>query len=192
MRTIFLASAAALTLGCGATALTAQDMGTAATVAVATALTLDQQAMYHGWPADQRTSYDTWPAPYQTYFWTITPNQQTAWWRLNTEQRMQLYEMTPEQRMVAWNSIEAQVYAAPPAVVQVQANPVGSSAAPTATPPNPPVAAAPVPPAMPADPSYNAGPYKGALTAPPAEAMNRVYPVCTRTLRDSCRNPGGK
>ena len=46
--------------------------------------------------------------------------------------------------------------------------------------------------AMPADAAYDAGPYKGALTPPPVEAMNKVYPTCTRTLRDSCRNPGGK
>ena len=56
----------------------------------------------------------------------------------------------------------------------------------------PATAAQPVPPAMRADPSYQAGPYKGALTAPPAEALNKVYPVCTSKIQDSCRNPGGK
>lgn len=192
MRTIFLASAAALALGLGGTALIAQDVVVSTTTG--TTLSIDQQTMYQGWPVDQRTSYDAWPAPYQGYYWTITPNQQTAWWRLNDEQRTQIFVMAPEQRVVAWNSIEAQLAAAPPATItyQVQANPVGSSAPPTATPPNPQVAAAPVAPAMPADPSYNAGPYKGALTAPPAEAMNKVYPLCTRTLQDSCRNPGSK
>jgi len=75
--------------------------------------------------------------------------------------------------------------------VQVQANPVGQGS-PVVTEPNPQVANDPVPPALPADPAYRAGPYKGALTAPPPEAMNKVYPVCTRTLRDSCRNPGGR
>ncbi|MFC0588038.1 hypothetical protein ACFFF7_01285 [Novosphingobium aquiterrae] len=79
--------------------------------------------------------------------------------------------------------------ATPP--IQVQANPA-SAEAPSATPPNPTTAADPVPPAVPADPSYQAGAYKGALTAPPAEALNKVYPLCTKTLRDSCRNPGGK
>jgi hypothetical protein len=43
---------------------------------------------------------------------------------------------------------------------------------------------------MPADPGYRAGPYKGALTPPPAGAFNKVYPVCSRTIRDSCINPG--
>lgn len=76
-------------------------------------------------------------------------------------------------------------------VVQTQANPPGEGV-PTPTPPNPATAAEPVPPAQPADPSYNAGPYKGALTPPPAEAANKVYPVCSRTVTDSCRNRGGK
>jgi hypothetical protein len=30
----------------------------------------------------------------------------------------------------------------------------------------------------------------GNLTAPPASAMNKTYPVCTRTLQDNCQNPG--
>lgn len=30
----------------------------------------------------------------------------------------------------------------------------------------------------------------GNLTPPPASAMNKTYPVCTRTLQDSCQNPG--
>ncbi len=72
---------------------------------------------------------------------------------------------------------------------EIQANPTGPGT-PLATPPNPPTADAPVPPAMPADPNYHAGPYTGALTPPPPEAMNKVYPLCTRQLRDSCINPG--
>ena len=76
-----------------------------------------------------------------------------------------------------------------PPVVQVQANPPGLEV-PTMTAPDPVSAESSVRPAMPADPTYNAGPYKGALTAPPAEAMNKVYPVCTSRLQDSCVNPG--
>lgn len=34
--------------------------------------------------------------------------------------------------------------------------------------------------------------YKGALTQPPADAMNKTYPVCSKTRQDSCRNPGGR
>lgn len=74
---------------------------------------------------------------------------------------------------------------------QIQANPRGEGVA-SATPPNPATADSAVPPAMPADPSYNAGAYKGALTAPPAEAMSKEYPTCSRKVQDSCRNPGGR
>ncbi|AZI34805.1 hypothetical protein NT2_02_04090 [Caenibius tardaugens NBRC 16725] len=80
---------------------------------------------------------------------------------------------------------------APPEVVQEQANPQGTGA-PTEGVPDPATAQDPVPPAMPADPGYHAGPYKGALTPPPAEAMSKDYPVCTKKVQDSCRNRGGK
>ena len=30
----------------------------------------------------------------------------------------------------------------------------------------------------------------GNLAPPPASAMNKVYPVCTRRIQDSCQNPG--
>ena len=80
---------------------------------------------------------------------------------------------------------------APPEVVQEQANPQGGGA-PTEGVPDPATAEDPVPPAMPADPGYNAGPYKGALTPAPTEAMNKDYPVCTKKVQDSCRNPGSK
>ena len=73
----------------------------------------------------------------------------------------------------------------------IQGNPVGEGT-PSMVPPNPRSASAPVPPSMPADPGYRGGPYKGALTPPPPEAFNKVYPVCTRKIQDSCRNPGGK
>jgi hypothetical protein len=86
-------------------------------------------------------------------------------------------------------AVLAQPDGAPP-VVQTQANPPGEGV-PTATPPNPATAAEPVSPAVPADPGYQAGPYKGALTAPPAEALNKNYPVCSKTVQDSCRNRGG-
>ena len=78
-----------------------------------------------------------------------------------------------------------------PAVIQTQANPVGEGA-PSPAPPDPATADSPVPPAMPADPDYHAGPYAGALTPPPGEAFNKDYPVCSKTVQDSCINPGGK
>jgi hypothetical protein len=78
---------------------------------------------------------------------------------------------------------------AEPPVIQVQANPPGLDV-PTMTSPDPVTAQSSVRPAMPADSSYNAGPYKGALTAPPAQAMNKVYPLCTSRMQDSCVNTG--
>ncbi len=152
------------------------------------ALTPEQQAMFDVWTAEQRAAYAAWPYDYRVYYWTLPTSQATGWWALTDEQRRQVYAMTPEQRVAAWASIEAQLAGAPPPTV-VQANPPGPGPA-TDTPPNPPTADSPVPPAMPADPSYQAGPYKGALTPPPAEAVNKVYPVCTSRLQDSCQNPG--
>jgi hypothetical protein len=103
----------------------------------------------------------------------------------------------PPSATTSQSSPSADAAAAPPmdsdvasAPAQIQANPRGTGPA-TDTPPDPATADTPVAPAMPADPSYKAGPYKGALTAPPADAMNKTYPDCTRKIQDSCRNPGG-
>jgi hypothetical protein len=30
----------------------------------------------------------------------------------------------------------------------------------------------------------------GNLTPPPASALNKTYPLCSRTLQDNCQNPG--
>lgn len=49
----------------------------------------------------------------------------------------------------------------------------------------------PTAPAMPADPTYQGEPYVGALTAPPADAMNKTYPVCSAAVQDACRNTNG-
>ena len=84
-------------------------------------------------------------------------------------------------------ALQAQV----PEKVIIPANPQGPGTPITGA-PNPQTSTEPVPPAVPADPGYQAGPYKGALTPPPPAAMNKVYPVCTRHLQDSCRNPGGR
>lgn len=194
MRNLLFPAASALALLCAAGPLVVSS-GAAQTMAMAPmgapVLTAAQQTDYDSWTADQRTSYDAWPADYQTYYWTLSPVQMNGWWRLTAVQRGQMMAMTPEQRAATWTSVEAQISGQAPAGV-VQANPVGSAAMSSATPPDPATAADPVPPATPADPSYAAGPYKGALTAPPAEAMNKVYPLCTRKIQDSCRNPGGK
>ncbi len=185
------ASAIALLLAAGPLAV---DLSSAQTASAS--LSSAQQMDYETWSVDQRKAYDTWTADTQAYYWTLSLNQMHGWWKLTDVQRGQIMAMTPAQRVSSWVSIEAQLAgqaaAAPPVPTIVQANPVGSTEMPSATPPNPASASMPVPPAMPADASYQAGPYKGALTPPPREAMNKVYPVCTKILRDSCRNRDGK
>lgn len=200
MRGILLAGAGALALLSGASIVTAQTPESPAAAATPSAMTAEQKVAYDGWPADRKAAYDGWPADYQAYYWSLTANQQTGWWRLSPEQRQQVMGMDASQRSAAWVSIEAQLQGAPPpaaadagasAPEQLQANPRGEGPA-AVTPPNPATANTPVPPAQPADPNYQGGPYKGALTPPPPEAQNKTYPVCTRKLQDSCRNPGGK
>lgn len=181
MRKLLLTTAAVFALGCTATALNAQPAG----------LTPGEIAAYNAWSADQRASFDTWPVDYRTYYWSLTPPRQSGWWRLTDEQRAQIYALAEADRAAAWTRVEEQLAARPtgPIVIQTQANPPGPGV-PTATAPNPTNAGDPVPPAQPADPSYRAGPYKGALTPPPAEAANKAYPICSRTVTDSCQNRG--
>ena len=191
MRKLSFAAASALALLVAAGPLTVQA---SSAQTATTTLSSAQRMDYDSWNVDQRKSYDSWPADTQAYYWTLSLNQMHGWWKLTDAQRAQILAITPEQRATSWVSIEAQLAgqlaAVTPAVVQ--ANPVASNDMPSATPPNPDSANMPVPPAVPADPSYHAGPYKGALTPPPPQAMNKVYPVCTKVLRDSCRNRGGK
>lgn len=164
--------------------------GSADTTAAKPVLTPEQQALYDGWAPTQRTDYDAWPSDYQTYYWTLTPEQQKGYWALTTDQRGQIYKMTPEQRQVAWTSVVQQMAGQTPTTPPGQANPPGTGM-PTTGVPDPQMAEQSVRPAMPADQTYQGGPYKGALTPPPATAMNKEYPVCSKTVQDSCRNRGG-
>ena len=189
MHKLLFTAVSALGLAFAAAPLTAQTAAMPAMPGMA-AMSADQTTSYNGWEAAQRTAYDAWPVDYQTYYWTLSPTQMRGWWILNDTQRKQIFEMAPAQRASMWTSIEGQMIAGSTGT-PVQANPVGSDAAPTMA-PDPATADTAVAPTMPADASYQAGPYKGAMSAPPAEAMNKVYPLCTKTLRDSCRNRGGK
>lgn len=193
MRNLLFPAVSALALLSAAGPLLVQTSAaqTASTMSMtAPMLSASQQTDYDTWSPDQRTAYGAWPVNYQAYYWTLSPNQMHGWWRLSDMQRGQIMALTPDQQVSAWTSIEAQLAGQPAGVVQ--ANPVGSSEPASATPPNPMAANEPVPPATPADADYTSGPYKGALTAAPAEAMNKVYPDCTKKLQDSCRNRGGK
>jgi hypothetical protein len=45
-------------------------------------------------------------------------------------------------------------------------------------------------PGRPGQPDTVVTTHPGNTTPPPAGLANKTYPVCTRTLRDSCQNPG--
>lgn len=210
MRNIFFTSAAALAMAFGATAVSGQGMtspadATGATNADSPSLPADREmsseekSAYDAWPADKRTSYDSWNSEYQAYFWSLSPSQQTGWFALTDEQRKQVYDMPPASRAAAWASIEQQLAgtsdaAAPPFAATgmtpspeaAAAPPMNADAAAMADQSNPTGAQAGAMGA--ADAGASSDP---ALSAPPAEAMNKTYPKCTRTLQDNCRNPGG-
>lgn len=191
MNKFVLVFAAGLTLA-GSGIAVAQPKPSPADSAMPSGMTADQQTQFGSWSEDQRTAYRGSTQAVRDYYWTLTPTQRTGWWRMTEEQRGQVFALDPAGRVGVWKSIEAQVAGAAPEaaapVQQVQANPIGEGV-PSDTPPNPETAATAVPPAMPADPGYQAGPYKGALTEAPAQAMNKVYPLCSRTVMDSCINP---
>ena len=198
MRKLLLNGAAVFALAAAPTAVFAQgsmatDTSGAAMPSQATAeapvLTAEQQATYDAWAADLQSDYDAWPNEYKVYYWTLTPQQQKGYWALTPDQRGRIYDMTPEQRKLAWQSVVQQMAGQTPTTPPGQANPPGKGM-PTKGVPAPQTASQDVPPAMPADESYQGGPYKGALTPPPASAMNKDYPVCSKDIQDSCRNPG--
>lgn len=135
----------------------------------------DQQLEIDAWPVEQKGKYAAWPASHQEYFWSLDADQRKGWWALTAEQKAQVYAMTPDQRAQVWPSIVAQVngQAVPPAAATP---PVESAAAPAAS------------GAMSAD----------AAASVPANNMARIassagktYPLCSKTVTDSCRNPGG-
>ncbi len=45
-------------------------------------------------------------------------------------------------------------------------------------------------PGRPGQPDTVVTTHPGNMTPPPAGLANKTYPVCTRTLQDSCQNPG--
>lgn len=188
MRMLLAASALALATFAGPALVQAQSPAPAgATPATPYSMTVDQRGTYQTWPAPRRTTYDAWPATYQEYYWTLTPSQQEGWWALNDQQRAQIYGMTPEQRTTTWASIEQ----------QIAAQHGGATPATPASPNGPGVAATPATPAVPADspaastlPPTTPTTTSNAVPPPPADAMNKTYPVCTHKGQDSCQNPG--
>lgn len=102
--------------------------------------------------------------------------------------------------MVAGAPLAAQPMGAMPGMGNMPATP--ATPAPPATPATPADPAAGMPampasPVVPADTPAAAALPPGAPTVidntlppPPASAMNKSYPPCTRMLRDNCQNPG--
>lgn len=168
MRILPLTGALALVLAASPVALSAQDS--------MAGMSTEQHTMYMGWPANQRTDFDAWPADYRSYYWTLTPTQQRGYWRLTSEQRAQIAALTPEQRVAAWTSIEAQM--------------AGMNAATPATPMGDGMAATPATPSTMASDSAMTTPSRMGNVTSPAEAMNKSYPICSRTVTDSCQNAG--
>ena len=165
MRILPLTGALALAFAAAPAALSAQDS--------MAGMTTEQHTVYMGWPASQRTDFDAWPADYRTYYWTLTPTQQRGYWRLTNEQRAQIAALTPEQRTAAWTSIEAQMAGMADTTASV-----GTSTATT------------TPGTMDTPQVTTVTTTTGNMTPPPTEAMNKSYPICSRTVTDSCQNPG--
>lgn len=196
MRKILLAGCAALTMMSVPAALQAQSApmtDAPASTAAAPTMTPAQKAMYDAWPAAQKTDYDAWPNDYKVYYWSLNPEQQKGYWALTADQRGQIYKMTPEQRQMAWNSIMQQMNGQTPTAPAGQANPSGAGM-PAAGAPDPQSAGQAAPTAMPAGQDDQSMAGQGAMTPPPPPAsdMNKKYPVCSKTVTDSCRNRGGK
>lgn len=194
MRKFLCASALAFAVASSPAALNAQDGSTTAPPP-GWAVSAEQAGMIAGWPAERQTIYRAWDPAWQEYFWSLTASQQNGWWALTDEQRVQVLAMTPEQRAQAWTSIEAQLAGPPPR-------------------------ATPAMPAKPSPRAGGMGGMRGAdgmgpghmargamgmgagptarmrgrdaVPPPPADAMNKTYPVCTKDLQDNCRNRSGK
>jgi hypothetical protein len=167
MRIFTLSSALALALAATPAMLSAQD----------SMWTAEQCAAMASWPDNQQADFKTWPMDYQMYYWTLTPTQQKGYWRLTNEQRAQIAALTPEQRTAAWASIESQMASMNRAT---PATPAGDGVPATPATPSP----------MASDNAMTTPSRMGNMTPPPAAAMNKTYPVCSRTITDSCQNAG--
>src|SRR5687767_14977260 len=151
--------------------------------------------MFDAWLPERQTYYLSLDADHQTYFWSLTPRQMEGYWVLTPEQRTRVFAMTPAARASAWTSIEAQLAAgANSSATSVAARTAGPVPQ-TANAANAQVTPAPstttvIADADPATPDAIVTDIPGNLTPPPAQALNKTYPVCTRALQDNCQNPG--
>ncbi len=142
-----------------------------------------QQAIYNGLTAEQKASFDGWDL-----------QQKGLYFALNAEQRSQLWALPAAQRAQAWMQIRqaAGLPATPPAqsttgatastrattgAMAGQGNNMNSSMR---------------KPAGSMGSGTNMAAKSGAAASPPAAAMNKDYPTCSRTVTDNCVNPGRK
>lgn len=152
------------------------------------AMSGEQKTQYGTWPSAERTKYDAWPVTQQEYFWSLNAEQQKGWWALTDTQRGQIYAMSPAQRAQVWPQITSQVKGPSSASATSASQPRADAAVDAA--------------AMPQNQTYADNTARssldnGRMNAAPAgpmasDAPAKTYPLCTRTLQDSCRNPGGR
>jgi hypothetical protein len=180
MRTHFLTGAAALSLVAVPFAAAAQQASTTTETAVSGpyVLTTEQQATYDAWPPDRQTVYTAWVPVYQEYYWTLTPAQADAYWLLTDEQRAKIHGMTPDQRTIAWQSIERQLAGAQTAnEANAAVRPVTETTVATRVTPD-------------GQEQAVVTTSTGNAVPPPAQALNKSYPLCSKTVQDSCQNRG--
>lgn len=206
MRRLLLAGSAAIAALIAPVAISAQTASADTTVQAGGrtyVLTADQKAVFDGWTADQRAAYNTWPYDGQTYYWTLTPEGTTQWWALNDSQRTSLlgwpldrrsaYFTWPEGARSYFWTLPADDQAAfwtltPEQQLSIYTLPADQQAAMWASLRQPAVSAEVAGPATAGQVTI----VDNRVPPPPASAMNKSYPICTKTLQDSCRNPGGK
>ena len=133
-------------------------------------MTPQQMTIYNGLTADQKVQFDGWDL-----------QQKGLYFALSAEQRSQLWALPMAQRQQAWMQIrKAAGLPATPAMNNSGGAMAQDNMATGAM----------------AKDSMATGTQKmansGARTAPPAAAMNKDYPKCSRTVTDNCMNPGGK
>ncbi|MBH9537831.1 hypothetical protein [Novosphingopyxis sp. YJ-S2-01] len=193
MRKILLTSAAILAFG--STAAYAQmqndDMssgqmeaqGNMAMQQQSPTMNPQQQAIYNGLTAEQKASFDSWDL-----------QQKGLYFALNAEQRSQLWALPQAQRDQAWMQIRkaAGLPATPPAqsATGATASTRGTTGAMAGQGNN--MNSSMRKPAGSMGSGTNREAMSGAAAKPPASAMNKDYPTCSRTVTDNCVNPGRK
>ncbi|MCJ2185273.1 hypothetical protein [Novosphingobium beihaiensis] len=114
----------------------------------------------------QQAELATWPAEVKSYYASLAPDRQKAFWALSPDQRAQVAALPAEQQEQVWASIMQQL-----STLQAGA---GQSAGPDES-------------------SSDGTPLAQGSSdaAVPPQAMNKAYPLCSKSVQDECRNPSG-